>query len=104
MHTRSHDVKESSTHPEVRDMKHGYSAGDSSETLPGGRERGPREHFEEICADDNYEVASHHMNVRGDYTVVFRHKYGGKDQTFPNISREKIESCPSRIKSRILEK
>ena len=88
---------------EVRDVKHGYTPGDEHETLPGGRSKGPREHFEEICRDENYELEKHHTNTRGDYTLVFRHKHGGKDQTFPNISRERIENLPSRLKNVILK-
>ncbi|KAF0973880.1 hypothetical protein FDP41_007267 [Naegleria fowleri] len=75
--------------------------GQTTETLPGGRQTGPREDFDDIVRDDNYEVADSHLNQKGDYTIVFRHKYGGNDQTFPNVSREKIEN--SRLKDRILK-
>ena len=64
MQTRSHsNKKEEEEDLEVRDMKHGYVPGDSSETLPGGREKGQREHFEEICRDENYEIEKHHISI-----------------------------------------
>ncbi|KAG2374430.1 hypothetical protein C9374_010714 [Naegleria lovaniensis] len=68
--------------------------GSQTETLP-------REDFDEIARDDNYEVSDSRLNQKGDYTIVFKHKYGGNDQTFPNVPRDKIEK--SRLKDRILK-
>ncbi|KAL9648079.1 hypothetical protein ABK040_012133 [Willaertia magna] len=66
-----------------------YQQKEGKETLPGGSFSGRRETIEEIENDPNYELEKAHLSGVGvdDYTLVFRHKYGGYAQTFPNVSK-----------------
>ncbi|KAL9641852.1 hypothetical protein ABK040_014110 [Willaertia magna] len=76
---------------DVRNVEEGYEQREG-QSLPGGRERGQRESFDEIINDPNYEIKNCHKNKFGDYTVVFHHKSGGNDQTFANVKGERIPS------------
>ncbi|KAL9646737.1 hypothetical protein ABK040_001159 [Willaertia magna] len=92
------DIKK--TDLDVKNVEEGYTGREAKETLPGGQEPGTRETLDEICNDPNYELANSHLNVKGDYTLVFKHKYGGKSQTFANC---RLDSLPNNVKEQVKE-